>query len=975
MVLALIPIAQFSVPLFHTLVELFAIAIALIAFVVAWNTYSLAKNNYLLLLGCGYLCVALLDLAHTLTFSGFPVFSNLTSNVTINFWIVSRFFEAIILLVAPLAIYQRIQPTTTLLSLFLLLAISFAIVIAELLPLMYIEGQGPTSAKITAEFIVVAILIGALFTLYNERKKLDGNIRYLIDISIVFTIAAELSFTLYTDLQGFMLIVGHFLKLLSFWAVYVVLIESSLKHPFKMLTREANTYDAVPDEAVIIDSKGKVRQVNKAVREQTDLSTEQCLMMHCHQLQHLKNQPIEECEICQAINNNLIDNNFEFYQQQQKQWYEVSLSRISVSNSFTGAVHIRRNITKQKLAQARAESLNHLYMMLSHTNKVISLSASQEVMFKEICHIAVSKGGFKMAWIGLLKSTQIKPLVYAGDTSGYLDTMLIDLNNELVAGGPVGKAARLKQVSYVNNTFTHPDFLPWRDAAITRGYQSLAAVPIIVNGKVIAIFTLYSSVKRAFDIKMLSLLTMLGGDISSAIELRQEKDSQEKIIKNLAFYDPLTNLPNRRLLTERIEQAIEQCQRYRKSSKEDASQNAVAIMVFDLDNFKVVNDSLGHKFGDELLKIVASIFQQEVRALDTVSRQGGDEFTIVLGEVNDIDIVTHIARKILIKLTKPIEVLGHQVVIGASIGIALYPNDANTVDELLTHADMAMYQAKAEGKNNFQFYIKQMNQRANERLELENKLRYAIEYQQFQLYYQPQVNMATNELIGIEALIRWHVPNEGFIGPDVFIPFAEETGLIGKIGDWVINTACTQLRELQQKGFPEITVSVNVSAFQFCQGQYLVESIEQALIKSCLPSKCFAIELTESILISNVNEAINVLSALRGLGVKCAIDDFGTGYSSLSYIKKLPIDVLKIDQSFVRDISTDASDKAIVSAIIAMASKLELNVLAEGVESLAQQKFLLEEGCTLAQGYLYCKPLPMHELMPWLQLRGKHIAN
>jgi EAL domain-containing protein (putative c-di-GMP-specific phosphodiesterase class I) len=275
---------------------------------------------------------------------------------------------------------------------------------------------------------------------------------------------------------------------------------------------------------------------------------------------------------------------------------------------------------------------------------------------------------------------------------------------------------------------------------------------------------------------------------------------------------------------------------------------------------------------------------------------------------------------------------------------------------------MAMYYAKEEGKNNFQFFMPSMNKQAHHRLLLEKKLRNAIEQDHFQLFYQPQIDLKTGELIGTEALIRWFDPEQGMIPPAEFITLAEDTGLIGQIGDWVTEAACRDMKALQEKGFPQIKVAINVSAFQFRHGKHLTEVIRQSLENYNFPAELFSLELTESILIDDVNETLSILNSMRELGITLAIDDFGTGYSSLSYLKQFPIDILKIDQSFIRDITTDASDKAIVSAILAMAQQLDIRVLAEGVETIEQQAFLQGQGCDFVQGYLYCKPIPADEL-------------
>ena len=1079
-VIGLTLINSYNTILFHTLTELFAITIAIISFVVAWNTYSFSRNNYLMFLGVGYFWVGILDLFHTLTFKGLPFFPINDANPTLQIWVIARYFEAMVLLIAPLFITRKLYRGRAFCYCAIFSSLALWAVASGWIPVMHVTGSGLQPIKVASEYIIVAILVAAVIALWHERKNIDRHVLRLIDASIAFTIAAELSFTLYADLQGTMLMVGHLLKFLSFWAVYVALIESSLKEPFKNLSREANTYDAIPDETVVVDAKGIVRQVNEAVRNATDLSTFECIGRHCHELLHPASISIDECPVCQAIEQQRPISNFEFFDSKLEQWHESTLTNIHYSGEMAGMVYVRRNITERKLAQEKFSRLNRLYTVLSHTNKAIVLANNREEMFQRICDIAVQQGGFKMTWIGIIDGDIVSPQKFSGDESGYLKEMQMRVDNSDLANGPVGRAAKSTKVTCVNDTITDPSFEPWRTAAQERGYRALAAVPLRLGNNVVGIFTIYSARPNVFDSDMIALLSSLSDDISAAIFhidqeqqrlitegklqqlsqaveqsanaiiitnkdgiieyvnrsltqltgytsaeiigkkpklLRSEytnertvsdiwktltagkewngvlqnrkkdnshywslqsiapiKDEQGNIthylsssedhtelheaqetIKQLAFYDPLTRLPNRRLLVDRLEQAISSAHRY--------PDQLVVVMVFDLDNFKTVNDSLGHKYGDMLLQHVASVFLDLVRNEDTVSRLGGDEFTIIVRGMPSIERATNLASTIIDTLAQPIILSGSQVVIGTSIGIAIYPQDGNDTDTLLRNADMAMYHAKSEGKNNFQLYRDEMNAKAQARHTLENKLRHAIKNEHFILHYQPQVDLKTNHLIGLEALIRWVDPIEGMISPLTFIPLAEETGLIGKIGDWVIRKACEETKWLQEMGFPEVKVAINVSAYQFRHSEHLLNVIDTSLKDSALSPDHLSVELTESILIENIDDTISGLNKLRGLGVTLAIDDFGTGYSSLSYLKQFPIDVLKIDQSFIRDILSDTNDEAIVTAIVAMAHKLGLTVLAEGVETIAHRDFLLLQECDFAQGYLYCKPKPVEELL------------
>lgn len=416
---------------------------------------------------------------------------------------------------------------------------------------------------------------------------------------------------------------------------------------------------------------------------------------------------------------------------------------------------------------------------------------------------------------------------------------------------------------------------------------------------------------------------------------------------HLVQHDPLTNLPNRLLVRDRAEQAIGQARRY-------ASQ--VALLYLDLDNFKIINDSLGHAAGDELLKVVAERLAGSVREMDTVSRQSGDDFLMVLADVDDISAITHVIERVQASLMQPVALRGMQVVTSLSIGVALYPRDGEDFDELLKHAELAMYQAKSSGRNGYCFFDAQLNRDSRERLALEMGLRQALRHKQFVLHYQPIMDIRSGALLGAEALVRWQHPERGLLGPDTFIGIAERSGLIVEIGDWVLNEACCQMHAWHAAGLPRVFVSVNLSGMQF-QRADVVQLVDAALQRSGLPAEYLELELTESILLQGSEPLIEVLQRLNALGVKLSIDDFGTGYSSLAYLQRFQVDKLKIDQSFVRGIRSDERDAAIVNAIIQMARILHLVTTAEGIEDVETCQRLAELGCDQAQGYLFARPL------------------
>lgn len=418
----------------------------------------------------------------------------------------------------------------------------------------------------------------------------------------------------------------------------------------------------------------------------------------------------------------------------------------------------------------------------------------------------------------------------------------------------------------------------------------------------------------------------------------------------LANYDVLTQLPNRNLLHERMRQALGRASRNRQG---------VALLALDLDGFKVINDSLGHECGDKLLWEIGQRLTQAVSEGTTVARIDGDEFVVLLESNNPIKEMTDIAQCVLNCIKNPILLNNHEVCITASIGISVYPSDGVEALQLLKNADTAMSRAKSQGKNTYQFFTAEMNAEALKRLILETQLRKVIERDELRLYYQPQVELASGRIVGMEALVRWQHPELGLLSPDKFIPIAEETGLIVAIGEWVLQTACQQSQDWQNQGLPALRMSVNVSSRQM-QSLGLLETVKQVLAQTGLNPTYLELELTESLLIEEKTDpgGLSMLNELKAQGVHIAIDDFGVGYSSLSYLKRFPVSTLKIDRSFVKDINIDDDTTAIITAIIAMAHSLRLTVIAEGVENTQQLALLCHKRCEIVQGYLFSPPIP-----------------
>jgi len=516
--------------------------------------------------------------------------------------------------------------------------------------------------------------------------------------------------------------------------------------------------------------------------------------------------------------------------------------------------------------------------------------------------------------------------------------------------GSCGTAAYRKQPVIAGDILNDPLWEEYRDLAVAHGLRACWSVPILSRDEdVVGTFALYSPRPQLPDPAQMQLLDMVARIAGIAIERKRTEDR----IRHMAHHDALTGLPNRTLLDDRLHQAILYAKRDR---------NQVAVVFVDLDNFKLINDSLGHNAGDLLLKTVAERMLRCVRGTDTVVRLGGDEFVIVLADqTSGPDAVTPTLEKLLQVIGAPMTIDGHALQIGASLGIATYPADGGSPEMLLMNADAAMYRAKDLGRNNYQFYTAEMNIRVQQKLDMQEGLRNALARDEFFLLYQPQVDMHSGRIFGAEALIRWQHPHRGLIAPTQFIPAAEECGLIVPIGDWVLREACRQNKAWQTAGLPPFVVAVNVSARQF-KDRNLVDKVRRALQESGLAPHCLELELTESLIMQDLQQAVATMRELQAMGVQLSIDDFGTGYSSLSALKNFPITRLKLDRSFVRDLPAREGDAAIATAIISLGHKLNLKVLAEGVETEAQLEFLRAHECDELQGYYFSKPLPPEEI-------------
>lgn len=638
--------------------------------------------------------------------------------------------------------------------------------------------------------------------------------------------------------------------------------------------------------------------------------------------------------------------------------YRVEKNEQGAAIRLIGAV---QDISERKHAEQTQKRLNRALKLLSDCNMALVHAEDEHKLLSEICRLVVEQGGYRMAWVGFAEhdaEKSVRPVAQYGDDKNYLSSLGICWADTEQGRGPTGSAIRTGLTDINQDYLTNPRMAPWREAALASGYHSSIALPLASNKRMLGALTIYASEIDAFGEEEVKLLEELANDLAYGIQTlrtRVEHEAAEKQLEFLAHHDILTGLPNRLLLRDRFDQATAQA---------DRDQSGVAVLFLDLDNFKQVNDTLGHNYGDQLLVHVVERLRGCLRDADTISRQGGDEFVVLLPHLCDTADIGAIAHNIIEVFADPFEIESYSINTTFSVGISLYPDDGREFDTLLRNADTALYQAKDSGRDTYRFFSEKMNMDAQEQLHLQGQLRNAVKNQEFLLHYQPQIDIASGRIIGAEALVRWQHPEMGLIPPGKFIPLAERTGLVVPMGEWVLNEACRQAQIWRQRG-QALVMAVNLSALQFKRGN-LLETVAIALKESGLPAEFLELELTESILLQDVDVAIKTLRSLKEMGVKLSIDDFGTGYSSLSYLKRLAVNKLKIDQSFVRDLAEDVDSAAIVKAIIQLGHTLQLTVIAEGVETDAQLAFLRNYGCDEAQGYFFSRPIPAGEFVKLL---------
>lgn len=626
-------------------------------------------------------------------------------------------------------------------------------------------------------------------------------------------------------------------------------------------------------------------------------------------------------------------------------------------------LNLKKEIMERQQMEVALQHLNRELRAISDCNQVLVRAVSEQDLLNDVCRIVCEEAGYQMAWVGYPENDaakSIRPVAWSGHNQGYLTQAGISWADTPHGRGPGGTAIRTGEIVSIDDFDTDPSAAPWRDAARQRGFRSLIALPLKDElNQVFGILCIYSDQIHAFPVEEQRLLKELAGDLAFGIvtlRRREEHERAEEQIEHLAYHDSLTQLPNRRLLLYRLDQAL---------AAGNRKLTYGALLFVDLDNFKILNDTRGHVVGDRLLIEVAQRLTTCVRPGDTIARVGGDEFMVLLeGLGESLHEASHksktIAETILHELNQPYVFGDYEHHNTLSVGIALFCGTRHSLEAIMKQADIALYQAKKEGRNTLRFFDPELEAALSARATLELALRRGIEQQQFLLHYQPQVDRARG-IIGAELLLRWQHPERGQVSPAEFVPLAEESGLILQIGQWILAMACSRLSQWAcHPKTRELNLAINVSHYQFRQPDF-VDQVKRALEESGAPPCRLKIELTESLLIEDIECSIQKMHALKALGVVFSLDDFGTGYSSLSYLTRLPLEQLKIDMSFVHNLPHSHNDAVVAQAIIMLAQSLGLSVIAEGVEAESQRAFLEEHGCTTYQGYLYSRPVTLEE--------------
>ena len=913
---------------FHMILETIPIIIAMQIAGLGWNTYRHRYSTKILFLSLIFLGVGIFDFTHMLSYQGMPYF--LTPNTpdkTIYFWLAARLFSTIGILIYVLYSFHSVMTQTyrillTIAILTLIGVMHWPLVHPESINYIFFTSEyGLTSLKISIEYFIILMNLMTGLILYKQMKEADSSYIGTLFIAVGLMAMSEFFFTLYSNLTDIYNVMGHIYKAIAYLFIYRAIFVTSVQDPYKDLE----------------ESKSQLDKKNQWLSSILDNIPHMVFVKNASDLRFALFNKAGEKLLGSSKEELIGRNDYDLFPKEQADYFiKKDTETLQKQTSI--------DIAKEEIETPAGKRI-------LHTTKIILkdedgkpnylLGISEDITERELASSKLLKLS--------LAVEQSPNSVIITDLDGnieYANKMFTTVTgyslDEVIGTNPrVLKSGNTPQETYDEM---------WE--CLTRGE--------IWRGELI---NLRKDKSPYIELATISPVKQPDGTTTNYVAIKVDitaKKRDEAQMENLAHFDQLTGLPNRVMLYDRIKYLLNMAQRNNES---------MSVMFLDLDHFKNINDSLGHSIGDKLLIEIAKRIKMAIRDEDTVSRLGGDEF-IMLFPDTDANTAMHIATKLISVISQPLIIQEHELIITPSIGIAIYPDDGDNFETLLKNADTAMYKVKNDSRNNFNFFTQEMQLHSSRNLLLANALHYALERNELEVYYQPQISIEDGHVIGAEALLRWKHPDLGMISPAEFIPIAEDSGQIIAIGEWVLRTAINQVKICVDKGFDPFIMAVNLSAVQFRQPN-LIGVVNKILEEVQLPQEYLELELTEAATMSEPQSAIDIMNTFYDQGIRMAIDDFGTGYSSLSYLKQFKVYKLKIDQSFICNIENDSDDRAIVSAIIDMANNLGLRTIAEGVETSEQLAFLRLHGCNEVQGYYFSKPLPAQKFLEFLHKNSK----
>lgn len=908
------PVPSSAYLVVHNVLEVMAVAVAVMVFAVGWNVHRLQWQDGAYLLAIGFFGVGVLDFAHALSFVGMPEYFNPNSvDKSIEFWLAARYLAAGTLLTMALLPFRPagdigsawFRSRLRRWGLFGLMVLVLAglhvwfLGYSDSLPAMFVPGHGLTSFKVVAELGVILLLLTAAALLHRRLDQAHYlNVPMLLG-SVLVMAMSEVYFTFYRGPTDVFNLLGHLFKVVSYWLLYQSVFVTTVTQPYRELSESKQhlqaVLDAVPDLMFAMDIHGRYLEVYARRSELLVAPRDALIGKTVHEV-----MPAAAANEVLAVLQQALAQGASYGRiiglglPDGTHWFELSATHKGFDTAHGDVfVVLSRDVTQRLRDQ---DALRKFSLAVEQNPNAIVITDTE-------------------ARIEYVNQAFVR-------FTGYTPEEVRGCNPRMLASGKTPRDTYQQLWDRVTQGQS------WRGEFINRRR----------NGE-----------EYTESVLIFPIADVQGRHINY-LAIKEDVTEQKRVsarIEQLANFDALTGLPNRVFFTSRFQQALGLTQR---------AHGQLALLHLDVDNFKHINESLGHKVGDELLMVMAKRLKGLLHAEDTVSRQSGDEFMIVL-PLTDAPQATQMTKKILSVLEQPYLVGLHELVVTASVGLAMYPADGKDFDALAQCADAAMHSAKANGRNSFSFFAPDMQTSASRLLQLENGLRGALSQQHLEVYYQPQLRIHDGALVGVEALLRWKHPEWGYVSPADFIPVAESSGQIIGIGAWVLRTAALQARRWLDAGHQGLVVSVNLSMAQF-RHEGLLPLVREVLQESGLPPGLLEFELTESVAMADPVRVVALIEELHQMGVALSIDDFGTGYSSLSYLKRLSVQKLKIDQSFVKNIVVDPEDESIVHAIISMAASLGVSTIAEGVENREQLAKLRSLGCDEVQGYLFSPALP-----------------